>query len=76
MPLKVGLNFMGSDVRLGPRFERVLALARAADERGIDMLTFPDHLAIGRSAFSARLFAMVKSQVENFVSPRKLRMFL
>lgn len=55
MPLKVGLNFMGSDVRLGPRFERVLALAREADERGIDMLTFPDHLAIGRSAFEQPL---------------------
>ena len=55
MPLKVGINFMGSDVRLGPRFERVLALAREADERGIDMLTFPDHLAIGLSAFEQPL---------------------
>jgi probable F420-dependent oxidoreductase len=55
MRLKVGLNFMGSDVRLGPRFERVLALAREADERGIDMLTFPDHLALSRSAFEQPL---------------------
>ena len=55
MPLKVGLNFMGSDVRLGPRFERVLELAREADERGIDMLTFPDHLAIGLTAFEQPL---------------------
>lgn len=55
MRLKVGINFMGSDVRLGPRFGRVLALAREADQRGIDMLTFPDHLAIGRSAFEQPL---------------------
>ncbi|MBS0377160.1 MAG: TIGR03619 family F420-dependent LLM class oxidoreductase [Proteobacteria bacterium] len=55
MRLKVGLNLMGSDARLGPRFERVLALAREADERGIDMLTFPDHLAIGASAFEQPL---------------------
>ena len=55
MRLKVGINLMGSDVRLGPRFERVLKLAREADERGIDMLTFPDHLAIGRRAFDEPL---------------------
>jgi len=55
MQLKVGINFMGSDVRLGPSFGRVLALAREADQRGIDMLTFPDHLAIGRRAFEAPL---------------------
>ncbi len=46
---------MGSDVRLGPRFERVLELAREADLRGIDMLSFPDHLAIGRKAFDEPL---------------------
>ncbi len=55
MRLKVGLNLMGSDVRMGPHFERVLDLAREADQRGIDMLTFPDHLAIGRSAFEQPL---------------------
>jgi probable F420-dependent oxidoreductase len=53
--LKVGLNFMGSDVRLGRSFDHVLELAREADRRGIDMLTFPDHLGLARKAFDEPL---------------------
>jgi probable F420-dependent oxidoreductase len=55
MPVSVGLNFMGSDVILGRDFARVLDLARQADRRGIDMLTFPDHLAVSRRAFEEPL---------------------
>lgn len=55
MTLKVGLNFMGSDLLLGKQFDRVLDVAREADRRGIDMLTFPDHLAISRKAFEEPL---------------------
>ena len=53
--LKVGLNFMGSDLLLGRQFDRVLEVAREADRRGLDMLTFPDHLAISRKAFEEPL---------------------
>lgn len=55
MTLQVGLNFMGSDVVLGRDFARVLEVAREADRRGIDMLTFPDHLAVSRRAFDEPL---------------------
>lgn len=56
MPIRAGLNFMGADRVLGASFERILDLARRADARGIDMLTFPDHLAIGRAAFEEPLY--------------------
>ena len=54
--VKVGLNFMGADRLLGADFAPILHLAERADRLGVDLLSVPEHVAIGREAFEEPLY--------------------
>lgn len=54
--VKVGLNFMGVDRLLGQDFAPILQLAQRADGLGLDLLSVPEHVAIGREAFEEPIY--------------------